>query len=245
MLNGNFIALQRDILDIDVSALGGVVGVQVDRISEVTATGTEVNTWLASDYLDTDYYPSDLSLGGDPLDWTHGNAAYYDAENSRVLFSARHLHWIVAIDWPSGDVLWRMGPGGDFTLSGAAEDWFYAQHAPEPDGEGRMVIYDNGNERPNSSPYSRGVVVEYDDDAMTAEIVWEHLIVPQTNFLGDADRMENGNILMCAGGVLQSTDPIRLIEATSDESAEVVWQLSVEGGGNVYRATSLESLEQL
>ena len=243
--NGNYLLLGRVNEDIDVAQLGGVVTVKVDTLTEVTPEGTEVTNWVASDHLDTQYYPSALSMGGDPVDWTHDNAAYYDADNSRVLLSARHLHWVVAIDWPSGDVQWRMGPGGDFAFSGAAEDWFYAQHAPEPDGDGRMVVYDNGNERPGGQNYSRGVVIDYDETAMTAEVSWDHVITPQTSFLGDADRMSNGNVLMTAGGALASTDPVRIIEAAGDASSDVVWELSIDGGGNVYRATNLETLEGL
>ena len=164
--------------DIDVTLFGGVVSVQVDTLEEYMPDGTLVRSWNAADHLDTDYYPTALSQEGPPYDWTHGNAAFWDEENSRVLLSARSLHWIVAVDWPSGDVDWVMGPGGDFTLNGPDEDWFYAQHAPMADGDGRLVVYDNGNERPGGDLYTRGIVVDYDETAMTAEVTWEHTITP-------------------------------------------------------------------
>ena len=63
-----------------------------------------------------------------------------------------------------------------------------------------MVVYDNGNERPDDTSRSRGVVIEYDETDMTADIVWEHEILPWTPFLGDADRLSNGNVLLSAGG---------------------------------------------
>ena len=34
----------------------------------------------------------------------------------RVVLSLRHQDWIIRIDRATGEVLWRLGDGGDFTL---------------------------------------------------------------------------------------------------------------------------------
>ena len=240
--NGNFLILGRVNKTINVVPLGGDVSVQVDTLEEITPSGAQVRFWSADDHLDTQYYPSELSQNGPPYDWTHANAAYYDAQEDRVLLSARHLHWIVGINWSSGEVDWKLGPGGDFTLDGVAEDWFYAPHAPMADGEGRLLVYDNGNERPGGSAYSRGVLIGYDEVAMTASVEWEYQIIPQTLFLGDADRLSNGNVLLTAGGTSTSLEEVALIEVSDDDPAEVVWRMVIDNGGNTFRATHLDTL---
>ena len=73
----------------------------------------------------------------------------------------------------SGDVLWRLGPGGSLTLEGQGE-LQYHQHAPEVQPDGTILLYDNGNDRPGTDPaatdpagrpYSRTVRYAIDDDA--------------------------------------------------------------------------------
>ena len=242
MSNGNFMLLVHRMEDIDVPTLGGVSNIIVDGIVEMTPAGETVREWWGSEHLDTNYYPSQLSQQGPPYDWTHGNAIAYDEARGRVLLSARHLHQVIAINWPSGEVAWALGQGGDFTLDASTGDWFYAQHAPEPQPDGSVLLYDNGNERPESPNFTRGLHVGVDETNMTAEILWEHRFMPTTPILGDCDRMANGNVLMSAGGLLDvSVESPRIIEATGDAASEVVWQLRLPEGPNLYRATEIVS----
>ena len=82
---------------------------------------------------------------------------------------------------------------------------------------------------------------------MTASVAWEHIIPNGTPVQGDADRLANGNILSCAGGVLSTGNLPRLIEATNDDASEVVWEVTVDGAGasNLYRATEIDNMDQL
>ena len=70
----------------------------------------------------------------------------------------RHQNWIIKIEYldgqGSGNVMWRLGEGGDFKLVGGTDptDWFYAQHGmsyftPNTTGVFRIGLMDNGNDR--------------------------------------------------------------------------------------------------
>lgn len=237
--NGNFVFMQRRTEQRNVPALGGTVEIKADGLVELTRDGATVTQWWASDHLDTQRFPSQLS--SEPTeqghyDWSHANAAVYDAGQRQMLVSLRHQHWVIGVDWPSGDVAWRLGAGGDFVLiNGGADDWFYAQHQPELQPDGTLLLFDNGNDRPGVDFHSRGVQLSFSPSAGTAALLWTHRLEPLSSSLGDADRLDNGNVLLVAGGVVTPGTP-RLVEV--DPEGEVVWEVEVP---RTYRATHIET----
>ena len=95
-------------------------------------------------------------------DWTHSNSVVYSPDDGNLLLSMRHQFWVLKIDYEngqgSGDILWRLGPQGDFTLmkGGVADedidDWFYSQHyanivSPNSTGVFNLMVFDNGDDR--------------------------------------------------------------------------------------------------
>jgi hypothetical protein len=167
---------------------------------------------FCSQYLG-DVYPD---LGA--RDWTHANAVVLDEARNAILVSARHLDKILAIRYQddengaAGELMWSLGEGGDFTLTDG--EWFLHPHAPEVLEDGTIMVYDNGNERPGTSlddpdslPYSRAVQYRIDEDEMTAEQVWEHRAdapgeAVYAPFVGDADVLDDGAVLITHGGLL-------------------------------------------
>ena len=108
--------------------------------------------WSTFDHLDINRHPMNFP------DWTHSNGLLYSADDHNLLLSIRHQNWIIKIDFNdghgSGNVLWRLGEGGDFKLIGGTDptDWFYAQHGmsyftPNTTGVFRLGVLDNGNDR--------------------------------------------------------------------------------------------------
>ncbi len=113
--------------------------------------------WSSFDHLDVNRHPMNFP------DWTHANNMVYSADDHNLLLSIRHQNWVVKIDFndgqDSGNVLWRLGYGGDFQLldsNGDVDnnpaDWFYAQHglsyfSPNTTGVFRLGVMDNGNDR--------------------------------------------------------------------------------------------------
>jgi len=146
-------------------------------------------------------------------EWTHSNSIAYIDEEHAFLVLARYIDQLVKIDANTGEILWRMGPGGDFELLSGT--WFDHPHFSDA-WPGGVLMYDNRN---HSERASRAVEYHYDEDAMTVEQVWSHTEPGHrmTTFLGDASRLPGGNVVITwsALGTIQ--------EVTRD--GEVVFEL--------------------
>lgn len=216
-------------------------------------------------------YLSDLYPGIMARDWTHANGVVLDAERNAVLVSVRHLDQVWAIRYadddsgPAGELLWRLGENGDFTLEDG--EWFLHQHATEVLADGSIMLYDNGNERPGTSlddpdrlPYSRAVQYEIDTERFVARQVWEHRAdspgeAVYAPFLGDADLLEGGTVLITHGGQLDPPAHMpgegvvawgRVIEVDYD-TGEIVFDVRMkdpkgEAGWIIYRAERIDSI---
>ena len=79
-------------------------------------------------------------------DWTHGNSLQLTPDGN-ILYSSRHQDWIIKIDYRdgtgTGNILWRMGPGGDFTFNNVNHDpwpWFSHQRRKAESDETAVPI---------------------------------------------------------------------------------------------------------
>ena len=168
------------------------------------------------------------------FDWAHNNTlqvippnATHEKEKAtggpvrfkpgNIVFSYRSVDIIGVIDRETGEIVWAWGPG---QLDG--------QHKPHMLPTGNILIFDNGTLR----GYSR--VIEL--DPLTETIEWEYTAEPQEDFLSryisGAQRLPNGNTLICEGAKRH------LFEVTPDK--EIVWDFVFpwheEGGlGSTYR----------
>ena len=208
-------------------------GVVADQIVELTREGKVVHTWPLKKYFDPITQPgSDMCVIGNPVappnyfypqrkglrDWMHTNAAAVDPATNTLFVSIRHLDTVIGIRYAddasgaSGDMLWKLSPKGG-TLKLTAGGYAYHGHAVEPETGGRILYFDNGNNRPADTqggkplpPYSRAVMFQLDPAAGTATQLWQHRDdtpagTPEfAPFLGDADLLPNGNILITYGG---------------------------------------------
>jgi len=168
------------------------------------------------------------------FDWAHNNTcqiippnAAWEKEKAaggpvrfkpgNIIFSYRSVDIIGIIDRQTSQIVWAWGPG---ELDG--------QHKPHMLENGNILIFDNGTLR----GYSR--VIEL--DPLTERIGWEYTGDPREEFLSryisGAQRLPNGNTLICEGGKMH------LFEVTPEK--EVVWDFvnpfHEEGGlSSVYR----------
>ncbi len=240
--NGEFLTLSTELRQIDnyieqgsQAPVVGDVGLQFNRDGEVTGSWSMFD--VLSDYRTRKrvgstgpYWDSDYET--ETNDWTHGNAIEPGDEDGTLIASLRHQDWVIKWDRETGDLLWRLGPEGDFEFASNEGEFNYHQHAPIWLENGNLLVYDNGNARPTIEQgdqyYTR--VVEYDIDASnvdigagdkgTVEQVWEYRNPPEyyAPYVGDADELPNGNILIGDGGLL--SDPGSCIEF--DDQGEVV-----------------------
>jgi len=186
-----------------------------------------------------------------------------------VIVSVRHTDQILALDHldeegPQSSVRWVLGTNGTLPLDG---DQMYHPHAMEMLADGSMVLYDNGNGRPGTTPgdpdnptYSRAVIYDIDDTSddpgeWSATQTWEHRMDDDDGnaiyafFIGDADVLDNGNVLINHGGISpqDSHQRARIVEVVpeGDSGGDIVWDLSLGtevAPVTVYRAERLPSL---
>jgi len=193
---------------------------QADGIREVDPLTEEtIWEWRTGDHLSTDdYCPWHIDTFGysDYYDWTHSNTIVYREEESAVYLNIRNLDRLVKIDYPSGEVLWSMGRGGDF-----GEGLFQHSHDPQFIKNGNILIFDNGNHR-WPIEYSQAVEIAYDPEQGSAEVVWAWPTEPFffDSAMGDANRLPNGNTL------ITSSHHGCIFEVT--KSGEIVWSFYLE-----------------
>lgn len=240
----------------------GTISVLGDVIVDVDDKFNPTWVWNSFDHLDINRHPFLFP------DWTHGNALLYSADDYNLLLSLRNQNWIIKIDYRdgvgTGNVLWRLGAGGDFKLVNGVDptDWFYAQHGPNyfstaTVGVFTLGLFDDGNDRQfpvgvncdsagaPACHYSAVPVLQVDEAALTATLVSHY--VP-TNALysyfgGQVDLLGNGNIEadFCSpvsGAVVQEyTVPL----GAPQSNPSIVWQATTPGY-NQYRAYRISSL---
>jgi len=270
--NGHWIALAQITKKFDdLPGYPGTTAVQGDVLLDIDPTGNVVWAWSAFDHTITSSPPdpNGLDINRHLLafpDWTHSNAIVYTPDGN-LLLSMRHQSWILKIDYANGtgkgDILWRLGQDGDFTLLGGdSTQWFYAQHYPSlmssNGSQMTLAIWDNGNLRiePDgtacgSSPtapacYSRATIFHVDEELHHATLQWQNLPGLFSQWGGSIVSLADGKTVEfdltspvdAATPLNQSTSQI--MEVTHD-TQQLVWQMNV-AGANAYRAYRIPSL---
>jgi len=231
--SGNMVGLAREERTMYVSQVGEEANVVGDVLVEIDQHGEEVWSWSTFDHLDTARFPSAMSWKPDrhgDLDWTHGNSVWYDQDSGLLLVSLRHQSQVLAIDHATSELVWTAGADGDFSL--ASGEWFASQHAATFTADGQLIVYDNGNDK--DADTSRAVTYSLDTDTFTATETWDWEVGFVTSNLGDADRLANGNTLVCAGGQRPGDEDARVVEVNG--AGEVVWEANISDDLWVYRA---------
>lgn len=168
------------------------------------------------------------------VNWHHINSINMFPGENTFLLSSRDQDMIFKVDKGSGEIIWKMGSAGDFTL--AEGEWFEFQHSPEILPNGNILLFDNGR---SSRKWSRALELAYDENSKQAEIIWQFRPDPDihTGAWSDADRLANGNTLVTFG-VWSNVNPGHIIEVT--HSKEVVWDLRFAVTWGVYRSERMD-----
>lgn len=182
-------------------------------------------------------------------DWTHANSVKL-ALGGSFLVSSRHLNQVHSIASDFGDVNWRLGgEGSDFDFPDPS-DRFYHQHSAFQLENGNVLLFDNGNFRPDAEggEYSRALELELDFDTMTARKVWEYLPEPSifSPCCANVERLDNGHTLMIFPGDIFDGEPCcrpqMIVEA--DPAGETTWKVEARAPGLevVYRVYAADSI---
>ena len=156
-----------------------------DFLLELNADKEVVWEWHGYDKLDPEQEViCPIEFRGE---WTHCNGVT-ELLDGNICISFRQTSQVIFIEKATGDVYWRFGPG---ELS--------HQHNPTQLANGNLLIFDNGEHRPQVGTYSR--VVELDPSSR--EIVWQFRGDPSLSFfstgISGAQRLDNGNTFICDG----------------------------------------------
>jgi outer membrane protein assembly factor BamB len=172
------------------------------------------------------------------VDFTHANAIDVMADGS-YLISLRNLSQILKIDSTTGDILWRLGgEDGQFTFVNDSLNGFSCQHAARELPNGDIILFDDGDG--HSPPQSRAVEYALDTTAMTATLVWSAEDNPPifAAYMGNAERLPNGNTLIAYGEALH----IQEVNASGDVLWDVVDPNQDFGFFRAFRVPTLSPL---
>ena len=134
---------------------------------------------------------------------------------------------------------------------------FYRQHTASQLANGNVLLFDNGNERPQAEggEYSRALELRLDDAAGTATKVWEYRPSPDiyAPIVSSAYRLDNGNTLVNFGTRDRDDPPhpkpLVLVEADADgnevfrvETVQLDWfsrRYRAQGGIDAIRGETM------
>jgi arylsulfate sulfotransferase len=241
----------------DLPGFPGQTAVLGDAIVDLDPDFNPVWVWSTFDHLDVNRHPMMFP------DWTHSNSLAYSPDDGNLVLSMRHQSWVIKIDYANGqgtgDILWRLGYGGDFTLlnSTSPGDWFYAQHyahfvSANSTGTFQLAMFDNGDNRildnngttcgSAGAPdcYSRPAIFQVDENAKTAQVLWAYPTV-YSLWGGDIQELPNTNIFADVNTPSDNVTGARVLELTQEANPQTVWQLDINGQ-NSYRTIHLPSL---
>ncbi|MEE9349118.1 MAG: aryl-sulfate sulfotransferase [Flavobacteriaceae bacterium] len=146
------------------------------------------------------------------------------------IVSFRGISQIWKIDSTSGNVIWKLGTGGDYTLDGNAS--FLYQHYASEFENGKILMFDNGGV--TERPTSRLLELSLDDTAMTAITTKSHYLSSQyfSPYMGSVKIMNNNDMLIA------SATNGKILMLNSNGSLK--WELSTVG--KIYRVEHFTGL---
>lgn len=185
-------------------------------------------------------------------DWTHCNAIAYNAQLDQIILSVHGFSEFWIIDHSTttkeaaghtggrygkgGDLLYRFGNPLAYRAGTKPDQRLFAQHnthwiPPGVPGAGHVLVFNNGNGRPDGSYSSVDELAlpvdtdgRYARDANgrpePAKLVWSYTAPKKSDFysffISGAQRLANGNTLICSGANGTA------FEVTPDN--EIVWK---------------------
>ena len=214
-------------------------------------TGEEVWSWSPFDYLTMDDHDVGGELWNDAyisgrFDWLHSNSFDFDPIESVIYISHRHLNRICKINYPSGEILWNIGPSEEYNMGNnniCTDLRFSWQHHVQLLEDGSLLFFDNGNLSEllmdDESPISRIRRIQVNND-YTCDTIWQYdlpdyLFGPGT---GSVQLLDNGNYSIYTLGGYEDCS---ILEVTSDK--DLIWLAEASNPeSSFYRAYKIPSI---
>jgi hypothetical protein len=190
----------------------GAVDVLGDMIVVLDQDLQVVWTWNAFDHLDVHRMATlretcpgqgcpPLMLASHGNDWLHGNSVQFTSDGN-LLYSSRHQDWIFKIEYRngegSGDVIWRLGNGGDFQMnSSVPSPWFSHQHDPQVGlyDDSLVTVFDDSNLRQSvdDQAHSRGQILKLDESNMRSTLLVNTDLGGFSFAMGSSEQLPDGS----------------------------------------------------
>jgi hypothetical protein len=234
-------------IELDKTITNGSTKIDDQLLEEITPTGSVVWMWKLFDHI---------KPAGTREELSHGNSLTIDDATGVFYYNCRFVG-MFKVDRATGNILWRMGGSydttslgsGDFTYDPTAGR-FSDAHDPEIHSDGTILFYDNGGYAGltggTSNYHSRVLEYQIDEAKKTAKVVWEfpgtfavdawYKNTWYSPYWGDADRLDNGNILITAPTKSASAST-RIFEVT--RAGKVVWEIIMPVNNGSFRAQRL------
>ena len=205
--NGHVLLMAYDPQTVDMSVIvpGGnpeatVIGL---IIQELDVNKNVVFQWRSWDHFEiTDATYTNFTYN--TIDYVHGNTLELDYDGN-LLTCCRNMDEFTNIDRHTGEIIWRLGGiNNQFAVMDDFVGWS-RPHDIRRLPNGNITIFDNG--RLNTPQLSRAVEYELDEVNMICTQVWEYRHSPDVfgPFMGNAQRLPNGNTMIGWGGITFTT----------------------------------------
>lgn len=196
-----------DHLPMDLSSVGGIEdGTVVEGIIQEIdiETGEVLLEWHSLDHVDLEesYELDSHEFTHDTFEYFHINSIEVDHDGN-LLISAKKTSAVYKLDRNTGRIIWRLGgKDSDFEMGPGTRTRH--QHDARRQEDGTITIFDNHGDPQlfangvTEDEQSRGIVLEIDEDAMTASLVREYT---RPKLLGAAHEgnmqvLSNGNVFI-------------------------------------------------
>lgn len=234
MANGSYWVMCHFRETADLTDLGGLSEVALDWtvVQHVSPAGELLWEWNSADHFDVSDVGEEAIVGASAINVTHGNAIAFDTDGN-LLVSWRELDEVTKIEAETGDIIWRFGGGlrNQFTFVNDPKASFERQHGVRVVEPGVIQLLDNADAAP-----SRLVRYRIDEQAMTAELLFEFIDAPDTY-----TPVGGGTDVLPGGGALVSFGRAgRVIETSA--TGERLWELTGIDQLYVFRAQWIPSL---
>src|SRR6185437_9822865 len=159
------------------------------------ATGSLVFDWSSSEHIDFSESHETYSKK-QPYDPVHLNSIDFTPDG-KLLVSARNTWTIYKVDPISSAIVWRLGgKKGDFTLGPGVR--FAWQHDARSQADGAISLFDDEADPPEAKQ-SRGLVLNVDEGAKTAELKAQYVHPGQSLLAGSQgsfQHLPNGDLMI-------------------------------------------------
>lgn len=198
----------------DLTAIGGKQKdtINGDGILILDKKGKQLWKWSVFDDLDP---MKDKKLLKTKKDWMHANSLNYDKDGN-FLISFYNNGQIWKVDSKTGKVIWKLGKGGNMTMS--KDSNFSQAHAAHINQEGSLMFFDNGVDKKQSSVFA----LKVDEKGNSVKLDF-HINLPKDIYndrMGSAYMIDKETVLVCCSK--------RHITVLTDKKSVLIWALESE-----------------